>query len=55
MRNLFLFSIRNAPNADEQKKLSDLESIVSKIPKTKADLFDWKLNWAIIATVNFLL
>jgi len=44
----------NVPNADEQKKLSDLEAIVSKIPKTKADLFDYKLNWAIIATSDLV-
>jgi len=44
----------NAANADEQKKLSDLEAIVSKIPKTKADLFDYKLNWAIIATSDLV-
>jgi len=46
--------VDNAPNADEQKKLSDLEQIVSKIPKTKAELFDYKLNWAIIATSDLV-
>jgi hypothetical protein len=50
---LFL-SFRTAKTEENQKMLNELQGLISKIPKNKRDLFDFKINWNLLAKVATL-
>jgi len=51
----FLLNVsRNTATSESQKVLQDLESLVRQIPRNKTDLFNYKINWTLLATVSFI-
>jgi hypothetical protein len=50
-----LFNLNSQAKTEEnQKMLSDLQSIITQIPKNRKELFDFEVNWNLLAKSDLI-